>query len=161
MGTLQCVTIFGYRKILCLRGLCHDFLSKFFCLTVPKKNVSTNRCIGKLRVSQKLFAKVGSGFSVENFLSHSTEKRRGRTLLCFGKFLVSKSFMHRRGESWSRKFFVSQDRENSKGNPSVFQKYFWYRKIFMDRRGWGITFFRRKNFGLTVLKNFVGEPILG
>ena len=38
-GTLQCVTNFGYRKILCFRELCHDFVSKFFCLTVPKNFV--------------------------------------------------------------------------------------------------------------------------
>ena len=35
-GTLQFVTGFGYRKILCLRGLCHDFPSNIFCVTVPK-----------------------------------------------------------------------------------------------------------------------------
>ena len=35
-GTLKGVTDFGYRKILCLSGLCHNFLSKIFCLTVPK-----------------------------------------------------------------------------------------------------------------------------
>ena len=35
-GTLKCVINFGYRKILCFRGLCHDFPSKVFCLTVPK-----------------------------------------------------------------------------------------------------------------------------
>ena len=40
-GTLQCVTSFGYRKILCFRELCHDFVSKFFCLTVPKIFVGT------------------------------------------------------------------------------------------------------------------------
>ena len=30
---------FGYRKSLCIRGVCHDILSKNFRLTVPKKNV--------------------------------------------------------------------------------------------------------------------------
>ena len=35
-GTLQCVTNFGYRKILCFRELCHDFVSKFFCLSAEK-----------------------------------------------------------------------------------------------------------------------------
>ena len=29
-ATLWVVTNFGYRKILCFRGLCHDFLSNFF-----------------------------------------------------------------------------------------------------------------------------------
>ena len=36
-GTLQFVINFGYRKTLCFRGLCNDFLSKIFRLTVPKK----------------------------------------------------------------------------------------------------------------------------
>ena len=36
MRTLYCVINFGYRKNLCFRGLCHDFLSKFFCPTVSK-----------------------------------------------------------------------------------------------------------------------------
>ena len=38
-GTFQGVTDFGYRKNLCFRGLCHDFPSKIFCLTVPKNAV--------------------------------------------------------------------------------------------------------------------------
>ena len=38
-GTLQCVIIFGCRTNLCFRGLCHDFSSNFFCLTVPKNSV--------------------------------------------------------------------------------------------------------------------------
>ena len=35
-GNRQCVINFGYRKILCFRWLCNDFLSKTFCLTVPE-----------------------------------------------------------------------------------------------------------------------------
>ena len=31
---LQCFTFFEYRKVLCIRGVCHDFLSKNFCLTI-------------------------------------------------------------------------------------------------------------------------------
>ena len=38
-GTLYCVLKFGYREILCFRGLCHEFPSKRFCLTVPKNAV--------------------------------------------------------------------------------------------------------------------------
>ena len=38
-GTLQCVTNLGYRKILCFRELCHDFVSNFFRLKGPKKFV--------------------------------------------------------------------------------------------------------------------------
>ena len=43
-GTLQCVTNFGYRKILCFRELCHDFVSNFFCLTVPKNFIGETFC---------------------------------------------------------------------------------------------------------------------
>ena len=35
-GTHSCFFTFGYRQSLCFRGLSHDFLSTFFCLTVPK-----------------------------------------------------------------------------------------------------------------------------
>ena len=35
-GTLWGVTDFGYRKILGLRGLYHEFRSKVFCLRLPK-----------------------------------------------------------------------------------------------------------------------------
>ena len=43
-GNLQCVINFGYRKILCFRGLCNDFLLKIFCLTVPKHFVEELFC---------------------------------------------------------------------------------------------------------------------
>ena len=36
MCSVCSVINFGYRKNLCFRGLCHDFQSKIFCLTVPK-----------------------------------------------------------------------------------------------------------------------------
>ena len=37
---------FGYRKILCFRGLCHDFRFSvdFFCLTLPKNLVGVPFC---------------------------------------------------------------------------------------------------------------------
>ena len=35
-GTLLSIISFGYRKKLGFRGLCHQFPSKIFCLTVPK-----------------------------------------------------------------------------------------------------------------------------
>ena len=65
-----------------------------------------------------------SRFSIENFLSHSTEKLPGGTLLCFTKFLVSKKSMDKRGGERSitifrRKFFVLHCRKFSLGNPLV------------------------------------------
>ena len=89
-----------------------DFLSKFFCLTVPKNfagesfTVSINSGIEKVRIK-------GGGvsrFSVE-VLSHCTEIFHWRTLWCFRKILFSKIFMHRRGGiTVLSEVFVSQDR---------------------------------------------------
>ena len=38
-GTLQSVTDFGYRNVLCLRGLRHDFFVEIVCLAVSKNFV--------------------------------------------------------------------------------------------------------------------------
>ena len=64
-----------------------------------------------------------SQFSMENLLSHSTEKLRKGTLLCFRKILVSKNFLDKKGGEkgeeersitiFYRKFFVSQCRKFS------------------------------------------------
>ena len=78
-GILQSVINFGYRKNLCVRVLCHDFPSNFFCLTVPKHFVEEPFCavFQNLSGSEKFTDKKGGGglskFSVGNFLSHSTE----------------------------------------------------------------------------------------
>ena len=74
-GTLQSFINFGHRKNLRFKGLCHDFLSKIFCFTVPEKfvgepfSLSLISGIGKISLQR-----VMSRFSVENFLSHSTGK---------------------------------------------------------------------------------------
>ena len=47
-GILQCFTIFGYRKFLCMRGVCQDFLSKYFSLTVPENLVAEPFCVSEL-----------------------------------------------------------------------------------------------------------------
>ena len=84
-GTLQGVTDFGYRKILCLIGLCHDVSSNFF-VSLYRKTLQGNRsvlCFGKFPAANKFMDKKGGGvsrFSVENFLSHSAEKFRRGTL---------------------------------------------------------------------------------
>ena len=57
-GTLLCCVSenFGYRKNLCFRGLCHDFPSKIFCLTVPKNFVGEPFCA--------MFQKISGGEKV-------------------------------------------------------------------------------------------------
>ena len=98
----------GYRKILCKGGRYHNFLSTICCLTVPKNFLgepfSVSLYSGMENNRDKRGGRV-SRFSVENFLSVSTEKLRRETLLYFRKFLVSKNFRDKRG---ARKEGVSQ-----------------------------------------------------
>ena len=58
-GTLLCCVSenFGYRKKLCFRGLCHDFPSKTFCLTVPKNFVGEpfSAVFQKISGSEKIY----------------------------------------------------------------------------------------------------------
>ena len=56
----------------------------------------------KISGIEKLYGQRGGGvsrFSVEKFLSHSTEKLRWGTLLCFRKFLISKNVKDKGGVS--------------------------------------------------------------
>ena len=78
-GTLQCVINFGYRKILCFRGLCNDFLSKNFRLTVPKNQEGkpSMLCFTKFPVAKKIIdRKEGevSSFSFEIFFCLTVSK---------------------------------------------------------------------------------------
>ena len=62
-----------------------------------------------------------SRFSIENLLSHSTEKLRRGTLLRFTKILVSKKFMDKRGGGYHdflSKFFCLTVPKNFVGEPS-------------------------------------------
>ena len=61
--TLQCFTNFGYRKFLCLTGLCQDFLSIFF-VSLYRKISYENRpvlCFKKLSLAKKLMDDRGGG----------------------------------------------------------------------------------------------------
>ena len=70
--------------MVCSKGLCHDFVSKFFCLTVPKiLRRGTLRCFRKTSGGEKDYEREGRGvkgregksrISVENILSHSAEE---------------------------------------------------------------------------------------
>ena len=77
----------------------HDFPLENFRLTVPKNFAEEPVCVSENFGYRKNFMpKRGiSRFSIENLLSHSTEKLRRGTLLCFTKILVSKKFMDKRG----------------------------------------------------------------
>ena len=55
--TLYCFTVFGFRNLLCFRGLCHGFLSEIFRLRMPKNFVDEPFCavFQKLSSGEKVF----------------------------------------------------------------------------------------------------------
>ena len=62
---------------------CQDFPSKFFCVTLPKNFVGELLLCHYFRLSKNLMLQmVMSLFSVDIFLSHSTETFRRGTVLC-------------------------------------------------------------------------------
>ena len=122
--TLLCVTIFGYRKTLRFVELCHDFVSMFFCLTVPRNFVENPSvmCFRKFPVAKKFEDRRGGEGSImifrRNFFVSQCRKNSSRNLsvLCFRKFLAAKKFMDNKGVSnkiFRRRFFVSQCRKTS------------------------------------------------
>ena len=92
-------------------GRNHGFPSKLLCLTVPKFREVTILFFRMLGVSKNFMPKKGnSQLSVENLLSHSTEKHQGRTFLCFKKILVLEIFLDKGGgrvSGLSVKIFLS------------------------------------------------------
>ena len=83
-GILYCCISFGYRK-LWITGLGYpDFLSKIFCLTVPKFSVRES-FIALISGTEEVWRRGGGGvsiFSVEKFLSHCAETFRRGILRC-------------------------------------------------------------------------------
>ena len=82
-GTFLCFKeILVSKKFMKKRGGGYqDFLSKSFCLTVPKKFLGEPISVSLYLGLDKFFAsEVKSRFSDENFLSHSAESFRRRPL---------------------------------------------------------------------------------
>ena len=83
----------------------HDFPLKNLRLTVPKNFVEKPFCVSLISGIEKFMPMRGtSRFSIENLLSHSSEKLYRGTLLCFTKFLVSKNFIDKRGGGGGREY---------------------------------------------------------
>ena len=81
-------------------GEYHNFPSKLFCFTVPKNFVREPFSVPLISNIEKIWIRGGeevSRFSVDIFLSHSTENFRRGTLLCSRKLLVSKSLGTKEG----------------------------------------------------------------
>ena len=56
-GIFECFTDFGYRKTFCIGGVSHDFLSKFYCLTLPKNFAREPFCVSNIFLYRKFMDK--------------------------------------------------------------------------------------------------------
>ena len=118
----------------------HGFLSKIFCLTVPKNFVGNHSVFHYFQVSKNLMPMRGiSRFSKEILLSHSTEKLRRGTFLCFTMFLVSEKLIYKRGRSedlsrYSVNFFLSHSTEKFHRETFLLYTKFSVSKCIMDKR---------------------------
>ena len=81
------------KKFLDMRWEFQDFLSKNFCLTVPKISVGGFFSVSLISGMEKILNKGGgvSRFSVGHFLSHSTENFCRGSLYCCKNFGCRKS----------------------------------------------------------------------
>ena len=92
-ASLQCFRNLGYRKILCNMGGITIFRRNIFVSQCRKIFGASLQCFRKFEVSKNFMHNRGyHNFSVEKFLSHSSQNFRKGNLLFLRKFLLSKSF---------------------------------------------------------------------
>ena len=100
--------------------------------------------------------------SIENLLSHSSEKIRRGTLLCFRKFRVSKNIRDKRGEEYQDfpSIFLSHSSEKFRRGTLLSFRKFRVSKNIRDVRGGGVSRFSVKNFFVSQYRNisFLEEP---
>ena len=93
-------------------GEFHDFLSKFFCLRVPKNSVGWESFIVSIVSGTEKFwlrgGREGLSFYVENFLSHITEIFRRGFLYCCNNFGYPKSSVKSGGRVGEFQDFLSK-----------------------------------------------------
>ena len=154
----QCVINFGYRKILCFRGICHDFLSNFFVSqyrNISQRNPSVQR-FRNVPVAKKFMDKRGweyQAFLLKTFCL--TVPKNLVTEAFFGAIRKNSSSKKRlwiRGRRKyqyfpSKLFFSSHSAKTFLENSSVL----CFRKIpvakkFMDKRWWEYQYFPSKLF---------------
>ena len=137
-GTLQCVTNFGYRKILCFRELCHDFLLNFFLSHSAEKFRRGPVCVSENFGYRKTLCLWGE---YHDFLWKICSLTVPKNFVD-EPFFVSQSFWYRkslwiRGEGGVSRFFVrsflSQSAEKFRRGTLQCVTNFGYRKILCFR----------------------------
>ena len=144
----------------------HDFLSKIFCLTVPKNFVGETFSVSLISGIERFCASESyATIFCRNFFCLSAEKfRRGTFLICVSeKIWYRKKIMDKRGggreegvSPFSVENFWSHSAKIFRGHPLQCFRKLGVSKNFMHNRGYHV--FPSNNDGLTVPKNFVEEP---
>ena len=99
----------------------------------------------------------GITFSIQNFLSHSTQKFRWGTLRCFREFRVSQNFIHEKRISLnSVENFLSHSAEKFREGILLFLRKFLVSKSFMDEKG--VSRFSVEYFWSHSSEKFRGHP---
>ena len=148
-------------------GEFHDFLSKFFCLRVPKNSVGWESfSVSIVSGTEKFWlrgGREGLSFYVENFLSHITEIFRRGFLYCCNNFGYPKSSVKSGGrvgefQDFLSKFFCFTVPKTSAGW-ELFSVLLisGIEKVWLSGGG-EYQQFPSKIFCLRVPKNFRGEP---
>ena len=116
-----------------------DFLSKFFCLTLPKISVGESFAVAIISGIEKVWIRGGSITIFRRCFCHTVPK-----YFIGEHFGVSEKFFHRKfsyigggGASRFCRNFLSHRTETKSfvKEPFCFPEIFWYRKKFMVKRG--------------------------
>ena len=130
----------------------HVFLSKIFCLTVPKQFVGIPSRFQKISDIEMFMHDRGVTTFCRKFVVSQCRKKLWASVQCFWKFGISKNFLHNRGYRVSlSKFFCLTVPDKFVVIPSMFQKVWGNRIILCIIEG--MTYFR-KNFPVSHCRNF-------
>ena len=105
------------------KGEYQDFLSKSFCVTLPKKFVSEPLSVSLISGIEKFYASEGNFiiFYRKIFVSQSRKiSFRKPSLLCFRKVLVAKKFFDKKGggyQDFASKYFCHTVTKIAIGEP--------------------------------------------
>ena len=145
-------------------GKYQDFLSKNFCLTVPKKFVGEPSRVSLISGIEKFYAwSLCHDFSSNFFVSQYRKTSQGNhSVLCFGMFPVANKFMDKKGgvSKLSVENFLSHSAKKFRKGTlpcCVSENFRWRKSLWIRGRG-KYQDIPSKIFCLTVPENFVGEP---
>ena len=113
---------FRVSKTLCLRGLCNDFMSNFFCLTVPKK-VCCNTSVSENFGHRKNFLRREDHDFLSTIFCLTVPKKIVGTIRCIGKLRVSKKLFAKGDHYFLSTIYGLAGPKNFVREPLCFRKF--------------------------------------